>query len=58
MAKTDETPDVTPEAPAEVTPDAVVEETPQNFTTETPVTEAVAAKKPRPALNVGGQAVG
>ena len=46
MAKIDETPDVT------------AEETPQNFTTETPATEAVAAKKPRPALNVGGQAVG
>jgi len=58
VAKTDETPDVTPEASAEVTPDAVAEDIPQNFTTETPVTEAVAAKKPRPALNVGGQAVG
>ena len=46
MANTDETPDVT------------AEEIPQNFTTETPVTEAVAAKKPRPALTVGGQAVG
>ena len=54
MAKTDETPDVTPEA----TPDAVAEEIPQNFTTETPVTEELAAKKPRPALTVGGHAVG
>ena len=46
MAKTDETPDVT------------AEDIPQNFTTETPATDPVAAKKPRPALTVGGAAVG
>jgi len=37
---------------------SVAEETPQNYSTETPVATAVAEKKPRAALNVGGQAVG
>lgn len=45
-------------AKAEETPDVLDEETPQNFTTETPATEAVATKKPRPALSVPGAAVG
>ncbi|MEJ6506642.1 MAG: 30S ribosomal protein S9 [Microbacteriaceae bacterium] len=47
MAKTEETADL-----------SVAEETPQTYSTETPASEAVAEKKPRAPLSVGGQAVG
>ena len=47
MAKTEETAD-----------QSVAEETPQTYSTETPASEAVAEKKPRATLSVGGQAVG
>jgi small subunit ribosomal protein S9 len=45
-------------AKKEETVEPVAEEVPENFTTETPATEETVAKKPRPALNVGGHAVG
>jgi small subunit ribosomal protein S9 len=49
-----DTTEETPETTTDVT-DAV--EVPETFTTETPSNKVV-EKKPRPALNVGGQAVG
>lgn len=54
MDTTEETPDTTAEATPVVTDEA---DAPQSFTTETPAHKVV-EKKVRPALNVGGQAVG
>jgi small subunit ribosomal protein S9 len=51
---TEETPETTPEATPVVTDEVAA---PETFTTETPANKVV-EKKPRPALNVGGQAVG
>ena len=50
--------DTTEETPETTLDDVVAEvDVPETFTTETPASKVV-EKKPRPALNVGGQAVG